>query len=318
MSFDAAWATLEEMLLHLVALFPNLIVAIVLLVLSYFAARLSRRFVRRFVHRMSLAEGANLILGRLSQWLIMFLGLLVSLMILFPSFDAGQLIELLGIGGVAIGFAFRDIVQNFLAGILLLLTQPFRLDDQIRVGDYEGTVEDIQTRATLLKTYDGRRVVIPNADLFTQSVIVNTAYPIRRTEYSFGIGYNDDVSRAAELIVEAISEVDQVLTDPAPDVRLAGLGDFSVSLLGRWWTDSRRSDVVDVQDQVLAKVKIRLTQAGIDLPFPTQHILLHDQTEETDGDRTRQREGWPADPHGSPAPATLSRSLETLAAKLGS
>lgn len=134
MTFDAAWAALEEMLNSLIAALPNLIVATLLLMLTYVLSRLSRRLVRRFVHRMSLTAGANLILGRLTQWFVMFLGLLVSLMILFPSFDAGQLIELLGIGGVAIGFAFRDIVQNFLAEILILLTQPFRLNDQIEGG----------------------------------------------------------------------------------------------------------------------------------------------------------------------------------------
>lgn len=318
MTFDAAWAALEEMLTSLIAALPNLIVATLLLVLTYVLSRLSRRLVRRFVDRMSLTAGANLILGRLLQWFVMFLGLLVSLMIMFPSFDAGQLIELLGIGGVAIGFAFRDIVQNFLAGILILLTQPFRLNDQIEVGDYEGTVENIQTRATMIKTYDGRRVVIPNADLFTQSVIVNTAYPIRRSEYPFGIGYGDDVSQAAALIVEALRGVEDVLPDPPPDVRLVALGDYSVSLLGRWWTDSRRSDVINVQDRVLASVKEKLSTAGIDLPFPTQHVLFHDQTEETDGDRAQQREGWPADPQGSPAPRTISGSMEALVGQLKS
>lgn len=145
----------------------------------------------------------------------------------------------------------------------------------------------------MIKTYDGRRVVIPNADLFTQSVIVNTAYPIRRSDYAFGICYGDDVSQAAALIVEALTGFEDVLPDPLPDFRLVALGDYSVSLLGRWWTDSRRSDMIAVQNRVLASVKAKLTAAGIDLPFPTQRVLFHDQTEETDGDRTRQREGWP-------------------------
>lgn len=318
MSFEAAWMSLEEMLATLIASLPNLAMAALLLLLSYFSSRIVRRLVRRFVSPMALTEGANLILGRLSQWLVVFLGLLISLMILFPSFDAGQLIELLGIGGVAIGFAFRDIVQNFLAGILILLTQPFRLGDEIIVGNYEGRVEDIQTRATFIKTYDGRRVVIPNADLFTQSVTVNTAYPIRRSEYAFGVGYGDDPELASELIQQSMLEVDEVLREPAPDVLFVELADYSVMLLARWWTDSNRSDVLAVKDRVIARVKTRLTGAGLDLPFPTQQILFHDQTEETDGDRTRQREGWPADPGGSPQALTLGRGLRALASQLGS
>ena len=89
--------------------------------------------------------------------------------------------QVLGIGSVAIGFAFRDILQNFLAGILLLVTQPFRIGDQIVASNYEGTVEDIQTRATFIRTYDGRHVVVPNADLFTDTVVVNTAFEHRGT-----------------------------------------------------------------------------------------------------------------------------------------
>jgi small conductance mechanosensitive channel len=102
----------------------------------------------------------------------------------------------LGIGGIAIGFAFRDIAQNFLAGILLLLTQRFRIGDQIIVSGFEGTVEDIQTRATFIRMYDGRRVVIPNTNLFIESVTVNTATELRRSEYDVGISYAADIDLA--------------------------------------------------------------------------------------------------------------------------
>jgi len=108
------------------------------------------------------------------------LGFLVAASIVAPSFQAADLIKILGIGGVAIGFAFQNILQNFLAGLLLLWGEPFRVGDEIKIDSYEGTVEDIQTRATIIKTYDERQVVIPNADLFTHSVIVNTAHDLRR------------------------------------------------------------------------------------------------------------------------------------------
>jgi hypothetical protein len=138
------------------------------------------------------------------------LGALVGCVIVFPNFTPASLLQFLGIGSVAIGFAFRDVLQNYLAGILLLLTEPFRIGDQIRFGSYEGTVEEIQTRATLLKTYDGRRVVIPNSELFTNSVVVNTAFEVRRLEYDVGIGYGDDVERARALILEALRSVEGV------------------------------------------------------------------------------------------------------------
>jgi small-conductance mechanosensitive channel len=148
-----------------------------------------------------------LVLGRLSQGIIILVGLFVALSIVIPSFKAGDLVQLLGISGVAIGFAFRDILQNFLAGILILLTEPFEINDQIVFKNFEGTVENIQTRATTIRTYDGRRIVIPNSELFTNAVTVNTAFENRRLEYDVGIGYGDNIDQAKELMLEAVYSV---------------------------------------------------------------------------------------------------------------
>jgi small-conductance mechanosensitive channel len=228
------------------------------------------------------------------RWTVMLVGLLVALSVALPTFRAGDLVQLLGISSVAIGFAFKDILQNFLAGVLLLITQPFRLNDQIVFREYEGTVEQIQTRATLLRTYDGRLIVIPNAQLFTESVVVNTGFDRRRLEADVGIGMGDDIEKARDLILQSIHRVPGVLQEPGPDVLVVRLADFSVVLRARWWIEPpRRANALDLQDRVLATIKQTLTDNGIDLPFPTQQVLFHDQTEETDGDRARQREGWP-------------------------
>ncbi|MEO7271480.1 MAG: mechanosensitive ion channel family protein [Vicinamibacterales bacterium] len=253
--------------------------------------------------RLHTHRNAGAAVGRLAQGLVIFVGLLVALSVALPSFQPGDVVQVLGISSVAIGFAFRDILQNFLAGVLLLITQPFRIGDQIVAKGHEGTVEDIQTRATFIRTYDGRRVVIPNADLFTDTVVVNTAFAHRRLEYDIGIGYGDDVEQARALILEAVQSVDGVLSDPGPDVLLMDLAGSSVNLRARWWiAPPQRADALDARDQVLSAVKVALTAAGIDLPFPTQQLLFHDQTERTDGDRARQREGWPAGSDPVPGP----------------
>jgi small-conductance mechanosensitive channel len=250
----------------------------------------------------------------LSQGIIILVGLFIALSIVIPSFKAGDLIQLLGISGVAIGFAFRDILQNFLAGILILLTEPFRIGDQIIVKNFEGTVEEIQTRATTIKTYDGRRIVIPNSELFTESVTVNTAFDCRRLEYDVGIGYGDNIDQAKELMLEAVYGVDEVLKDPAPDVLVMELAESTVNIRVRWWINPpRRADALDSRDKVLTAIKKKLTANGIDLPFPTQQILFHDQTEETDGNRSRQREGWPAGNKEVPKPRSSGGSLRKLA-----
>ena len=309
-----AWANIHGMIKSLIAMLPNLAVALIVFGLFYLIGRLVKWLVKRLTRRHRQARNLGLVLGRLSEGTIILIGLFVALAVVIPSFKVGQLINLLGISGVAFGFAFRDILQNFLAGILLLLTEPFRIGDQIVVNNFEGTVEEIQTRATTIKTYDGRRIVIPNSELFTQSVTVNTAFDNRRMQYDVGIGYGDDIDRAKQLITEAMHSVDGVLQNPPPDTLVVALAGSSVNIRARWWVNPpRRADTLDVQDKVLTAIKNKLSANGIDLPYPTQQILFHDQTEETDGDRSRQREGWPAGNNEVPHSRSIGGSLTKLA-----
>lgn len=295
-------------------LLPNFVRALIVFAVFFFVARTLKQVVRCLTRSHRQARNLGLVLGRLAQGATVLTGLFIALSIITPSIKASDLVQLLGISGVAIGFAFRDILQNFLAGILILLTEPFQIDDQIVFKDFEGTVEQIQTRATTIRTYDGRRIVIPNSELFTNSVIVNTAFDSRRLEYDIGIGYGDDIDTARQLILEAIHEVDGVLETPAPDTIVVELASSSVNIRARWWVQSpRRADVLDLQDRVLTNIKNKLTANGIDLPYPTQQILFHDQTEASDGDRARQREGWTAGTEAVPKPRSISLALRQLA-----
>ncbi len=199
MKFDFSEATksLHELLRSLLDRLPYIGAALVVFVIFLLIAKGVRALVRNLAERSRKRRNVGIVLGRLAQWVILFVGLLIALVIAIPSFKPGQLVQLLGISSVAIGFAFRDILQNFLAGILLLLREPFRVGDQIEYLTYQGTVEEVETSATVIKTYDGRRVVIPNGELLTNAVTVNTAYAHRRLEYDVGIGYGDD-NRARE------------------------------------------------------------------------------------------------------------------------
>ncbi|MFD2784907.1 mechanosensitive ion channel family protein [Hymenobacter rubripertinctus] len=295
MDFSIAWQKLNGMGRSFMAVLPNLLIGLVVLVVFIFIARGIRSLVLRVAQNRHQSQSLTLLLSRLAYVFVLIFGILVMFTIMIPSFTPTSLLSALGVGGVAIGFAFKDIFQNFLAGVLLLLTEPFRINDQIKYKDFEGTVENIQTRATTIKTYDGRRVVIPNAELFINAVTVNTAYDQRRLQYDIGIGYGDDIAAARKLIIEAMQEAPNVLNDPVPEALIVDLAGSSVNIRARWWIKPpRRADFMDSQNEVLELIKNKLTAAGIDLPFPTQQILWHDQTEETDGNRQTQREGWPA------------------------
>jgi small-conductance mechanosensitive channel len=299
---DLLLGKLSDIYAQFILLLPNFGIALVVLALFWFGALLARRAVRGVFHHQHRHDLGNL-LGGFVRWGITGLGLLVVATIVFPSVKPSDALATLGIGSVAIGFAFKDILQNWFAGLLILIRQPFRTGDQIVVSGFEGTVEHIEARATLIKTYDGRRVVIPNSEVYTRAVTVNTAYPKRRSDYDVGIGYGDDIETARQVILEAVRDLPGIEKDPAPEAIPWELDGSSVNLKVRWWTDARRNKVVAARGEVIAALKKALSEAGIDLPFPTRVVLFHDQTEAADGNRAKQREGWPTG-RGSQAAAT--------------
>lgn len=275
LDFTPAFDQLQRTWAGLVSATPGIVLGAVIFLIFYFVSKAAAASVQRVSYRYRRHHSLGLVLGRLAQWSILLAGLLVTAVIIFPNFTPARLIEFLGIGSVAIGFAFRDILQNFLAGILLLLTEPFRIGDQIITGTYEGTVEDIQTRATTIRTYDGRRVVIPNADLFVGTVTVNTANSKRRLEYVLGVSYSADIDRAKRLIFEALDECSTALDDPKPEVLVAEYAPSTVNLRIRWWIEPpRRRDALDSQDEVLMAVRKKLDDEGIELPYTTYQVVV--------------------------------------------
>ena len=172
--FSNAWKTGVKILNESIALLPNIVLAAVIFVLFSLLASFASSLTRRtLLHRRS-HVGLAILFARLIQTIIAVVGFLISLSVVAPSFQVSDLVKLLGVGTVAIGFAFQNILQNFLAGILLLLEEPFRLGDLISVTGIEGNVRDVQTRATVITTKEGRKVVIPNAVLFTNPVAVES------------------------------------------------------------------------------------------------------------------------------------------------
>jgi small conductance mechanosensitive channel len=167
-----AWKSGQHIVNSAVGLLPNILLAGSAFVVTLILASVAKSFVRRMAQRRQRRLSLGILLGQLTQLTIVVLGLLIALSIIAPSFHMVDLIKILGIGSVAIGFAFQNILQNFLAGVLLLIHEPFKIGDLISVTGMEGIVKDIQTRATIIQTAEGRHIVIPNAVLFTNPVAV--------------------------------------------------------------------------------------------------------------------------------------------------
>ena len=256
MNFSAFWNSLHHIGETFIGRLPSLAIAVVVFICFYVMSKLVARVIRRATRGNR--QNLGVVFARLIGAAVVMLGLLVGLSVVAPSFQASDLIKVLGIGSVAIGFAFQNILQNFLAGLLLLWAEPFRVGDEIKVDAFEGTVEEIQPRATIIKTYDARRVVIPNADLFTHAVTVNTALDNRRWEYEFPLKDGGDLNRIKSMIVNTVKKVPGVLPDPAPEALVTSLDDpqtasFKVRVL--WWTQANRQhEMLSSYDQVLTAI----------------------------------------------------------------
>src|SRR6266404_9780960 len=264
-SFTKFWESAHRMVDSFFARLPALILGIIVFLLFYVLSILVSRVIHSTTRRFRPNLGA--LFARLTGAATILLGFLVAFSVVAPSFQASDLIKILGIGGVAIGFAFQNILQNFLAGLLLLWAEPFRIGDEIKLDPYEGTVEEIQTRATIIKTYDGRRIVIPNADLFTHSVIINTALDTRRWEYDLAVNGIRELAELKSLVINAVSKVQGVLPDPPPEVLVMDVGDpdlNAVKVRVLWWTKApRQHEMLASYDRVLTAIRQTLNRSAV-------------------------------------------------------
>jgi small conductance mechanosensitive channel len=275
---DVVWQVFSQLVARLMAHLPYLILGVVVFVFFLVAARLVKRILLTAGRRTRLDLTLADLLGRLASAFTIILGLFVADVVIFPTFNPGDLIAGLGITSVAIGFAFKDVLQNFFAGILILWRRPFIVGDEIKVGSYQGTVEEITTRSTRVKTYDGERAVLPNGDVYTNAVLVRTVYNNRRIRLSVGIGYQDSIERARSVIRQVLDKTDGVLNEPAPSIFIAELAPSSVNLNVFFWTNSRQINVLRVIDSAMTGIKLALDEAGIDIPYPHTVVLTQPPT----------------------------------------
>lgn len=224
---------------------PNLLGAAVFLGLIWLLTRLMRRWIESITRRHNRDDLGEL-LSSIATFAIMLLGLLISTAIIFPSVSPSGILSTLGFGSVAIGFAFRDILQNLFAGVLIVINRPFRAGDAIAMGSYEGTVQRVEARATIIRTADGRRIAVPNSLLYTSPVTINTANSRRRDEIEVVLA----PGQTQELTIDAIGasvaaelgKIDGVLDKPAPELIGQSIAADGLHAVVRWWTLSRGID----------------------------------------------------------------------------
>lgn len=217
-------------------------------------------------------ESFGRVMSRLVGWAIIAAGLFIGLTAIFPSIKPVDLIAGLGVFSIAIGFAFQDILSNLLAGILLLIREPFHTGDQIEVSGQRGTVQAITIRETQIKTFDGEKIIIPNAEVYQSVLRVQTAYGPKRTTLVIGLDDWADLDAAAEVITGALDGIDGIERDPAPQAYFFEFGDSTTNLQVRYWTQPEQSEVRRVQDAVVRSIGKALKESEIPMPSPIREL----------------------------------------------
>lgn len=269
---------LETLLVQAVEFLPKLIAGLITFFLSVLAAPPLARWVRRALVRRLKDEEIVCLLGRLTHWSVVIVGTLVALDQV--NFDVTGFLAGLGVVGITLGFALQDIARNFVAGILILMRQPFEIGDAVQVGGYTGKVREVTTRDTVIETWDGELAIIANTQVFEDPILNFTRLPQRRRSINIGLGYDQDVGRAMQVFSEAVRDVEGVLDEPEPHVLAEELGDFALTLVVRFWVDQTVSSLLGVQSDVVVAINAAAERAGIALPYPIQTVRL-EQAEDT-------------------------------------
>ena len=261
----------EKLIDQGVAYLPKLVLAIITLVIGWFAIKLIVKMIGRSLEKRNVEQSLRHFLESLAG--IMLKVLLFITVISMFGVEMTSFIAVLAAVGFAIGLALQGSLSNFAGGVLILIFKPFEVGDFIQAQGELGKVHRIRVFNTILKTPDNKTVIIPNGPLSNGNIVNFTTEPTRRVDLLFGIGYNDDIEKAREVINSIIKKDERILKDPAPQVVVKELGDSSVNFAVRVW--SKGTDYWDVHFHMTEKVKLEFDKHKISIPFPQRDVHLH-------------------------------------------
>lgn len=271
MALSDLTAAFQQLVADAVAFIPNLIISLLIFLFSLYMAGWIGRMLGRWLKSRDVDAELAKVIETVLRWGIYILGTTMALNQV--GFNLTAFLTGLGILGFTVGFAIQDVSKNFIAGLLLLIEQPFDIGDAIEVKGFGGVVVDVDLRATEMRTFDGRIVQIPNSDVFTSPIINFSRAERRRLTLDVGIAYGSDLERVRAEALQAIAGVDGVLEDPAPQVVYNKLGGSSIDFTLYYWIDTANTDYFTAQDQGIVAVEKAFANAKIEIPFPTQVVI---------------------------------------------
>lgn len=265
---------LVGMWLGFVQMIPMLGIGFFVLFMTWVISKIVAKLLRTTLSRAKMRESLKALFTTLAKIGVWTLGIIIAATIIFPSLTPAKMLAALGLGSVAVGFAFKDVFENFLAGILIMLREPMRIGDFIECNDVEGKVEHITIRDTYVRQTDDELILVPNAQLFKNPVKIVTDKSMRRHEITAGVGYGEDVDKCREIIKNAVESVNLVDANKPVQVFAKEFGDSSINYTVRWWSGSKPIDMHQSRDKVIAAIKIALDDAKVEIPFPYRTLTF--------------------------------------------
>jgi len=261
---ESLGSVLKDAISHL----PNIGAAVAILLLTWFLSFLFQRVMPKALNRTSWRGSLKELILTMGKVLVWLIGLMVAAMILFPGLTPSKALGAAGLASVAVGLAFKDIFQNFFAGILLLWKFPFEPGDFIECGEVKGKVVETELRLTTIRATTGELLVVPNAYLVGNAISVLTERELRRIEITTGVAYGEDVEKALKVLEKALDECETVDRSKPRDVLASNFGASSIDIEVLYWARSAPLDQRKSRSEVIVALKEALDEAGIEIPFP--------------------------------------------------
>lgn len=247
-----------------------------MVLITWFIARYATKIANILTKSREVRPSLRALINTLTRIGIWVMGILIALTVLLPGLTPTSLITGLGIGTVALGFAFQDIFENFLAGIFIMARKKMRIGDFIVSEGVEGIVEEIKLRETHIRRLSRELLIVPNGKLFKNTIEIVTDEGARRHEITVGVAYDTDLEMARETILAAVVKSAGVNAKPAPDVLANEFSSSSIDFFVRWWSGSGIPEMLESRDSVVRNIKVAFDQAGIEIPFPQVTMSFKD------------------------------------------
>jgi len=266
--YEAIEGSIRGMVEGVAGRLPYIVAGIIVMLIFWLLSRLIRWFFMSTTRKTRLDTQLRILVSRLIAVFMFVIGLFTSLSVVIDTFDFGQVIAGLGFTSFVVGFATKDILNNFLSGILILWQRPFNIGDYLFVGNNQGKVEHIGVRATMLRKDDGEGVLIPNGEMYSSALTIRGAGKQRRMTLKFTLDFDADLERAKAVILETMATVEGVEKDPPPNVYVTEFTNDGAMLTIQFWIDTHENKPLRVFDRVSIAVLKSLGEAGEKINSP--------------------------------------------------